>query len=90
MGGTGLSSQEISDVYKAAGVKERFKSLVDAEQGTTEHIASILHDRDAGLHLLSPSVWEKHGCGRNTGVKDTRLCEKNGCGRDTGVRGTRV
>jgi hypothetical protein len=56
MGGKGLSSKEMSAMYKDAGVKQRFKSLVDAEQGTTEHIASILHDRDAGLHLPSPSV----------------------------------
>jgi hypothetical protein len=56
MGGKGLSSKEMSDMYKAAGVKARFKSLVDAERGTTAEIASILHDRDAGLHLPLPSV----------------------------------
>jgi hypothetical protein len=44
-GGKGLSSKEMSEMYKAAGVKEHFKSSVDAEQGTTEQISSILHDQ---------------------------------------------
>jgi hypothetical protein len=52
IGGKRLSSKEMSEMYKAAGVKERFKSLVDAEQGTTEH---ILHDRDGGLHIPPPT-----------------------------------
>ena len=39
-GGTGLSSKKMSEMYKAVGVKARFKSLVDVEQGFTEDIAS--------------------------------------------------
>jgi hypothetical protein len=30
----------MSEMYKAVGVKARFKSLVDVEQGFTEDIAS--------------------------------------------------
>jgi hypothetical protein len=38
MKGKGLSSKEMNTMYKTAGVKERFKVLVDVEQGTNEQI----------------------------------------------------
>ena len=41
MSGKGLSSKEMSAMYKDAGVKQRFKSLVESEQETTEHCVDI-------------------------------------------------
>jgi hypothetical protein len=35
MGGKGLSSKDMGEMWKSAGVKTRFKGLVDAQEGTT-------------------------------------------------------
>jgi hypothetical protein len=51
MGGKGLSSKDMGEMWKSAGVKEWFKSLVGAEQGTTAEIASRLRERDPFLHI---------------------------------------
>ena len=55
LGGKGLSSKDMGEMWKVTSVKTRFKTLVGAEQGTTAEIASRLSEQDPFLHIPPPS-----------------------------------